>query len=45
MESHWDKYPFELICSGTYELEDAYEALQNMKAGKEIKACIDCRNR
>ncbi|MDO4176391.1 MAG: zinc-binding dehydrogenase [Bacillota bacterium] len=45
MESHWDKYPFELICSGTYALEDAYEALENMKAGKEIKACIDCRNR
>ena len=45
MESHWDKYPFELICSGTYALEDAYSALENMKAGKEIKACIDCRNR
>lgn len=45
MESHWDKYPFELICSGTYALEDAYTALENMKAGKEIKACIDCRNR
>ncbi len=40
-----EKYPFGVIVTNKYSLEQATEALTGMESGKEIKPVIDNRNR